>query len=128
MTDLTLLADMPRLLLEAQLQPLQGSRFQPTGFPDLGAAAYDGPDGTPMMLVESAQSVANRLEACCWDTANNAWETPLTGLPYIAVIDKNGRPLTNSILEAHRINSAYILEGKDKTILNQLKKELDTLA
>lgn len=27
-----------RLLIEAELVPVQGSRFQPTGFPDLGAA------------------------------------------------------------------------------------------
>ena len=39
----------PRLLMEARLQPAQGTRFQPTGFPDLGAAVYDTPnaDGNP---------------------------------------------------------------------------------
>ena len=57
----------PRLLMEAELEPVQGTRFQPTGFPDLGAATYEGPDGTPMLLVESAQSMANRLESVCWD-------------------------------------------------------------
>jgi CRISPR-associated protein Csb1 len=55
--------DQPRLLLKALLKPLQGYRFQPTGFPDLGAALYDGPDGKRMLLVESAQSMANRLES-----------------------------------------------------------------
>lgn len=34
------LAHSPRLLLEVPLKPVQGSRFQPTAFPDLGAAVY----------------------------------------------------------------------------------------
>lgn len=122
--DLNALANAPRLLIEARLQPLQGTRFQPTGFPEIGAAQYEGPDGTPMLLVESAQSMANRLEAVCWDTVSDAWVTPLTGLPLVRVNDKSGKPLTNSLLEAHRINSPYILEGQDKTILDKLKTEL----
>ncbi|MBP8260202.1 MAG: type I-U CRISPR-associated protein Cas7, partial [Verrucomicrobia bacterium] len=75
------LIDQPRLLLKAALRPLQGTRFQPTGFPDLGAATYDGPDGKKMLLVESAQSMANRFEAICWDTVNDNWIAPLRGLP-----------------------------------------------
>jgi CRISPR-associated protein Csb1 len=51
----------PRLLMHADLKPVQGDRFQPTGFADLGAAVYERPDGTRMLLVESAQSMANRL-------------------------------------------------------------------
>ena len=31
--DLTALDGAPRLLLEAGLEPVQGTRFQPTGFP-----------------------------------------------------------------------------------------------
>jgi CRISPR-associated protein Csb1 len=58
--NFTALKDQPRLLLKAALKPIQGTRFQPTGFPDLGAATYDGPDGRKMILVESAQSMANR--------------------------------------------------------------------
>lgn len=122
--DLDSLAETPRLLLEADLQPLQGTRFQPTGFPDLGAATYEGPDGTPMLLVESAQSMANRLEAVCWDEVEDDWIPPLKGLPVIKVLDGDGGPLTNSVLEAHRLNSPYILEGKDTTVLDMLKEEL----
>lgn len=122
--NITALKDQPRLLLKAALQPLQGTRFQPTGFPDLGAATYDGPDGRKMLLVESAQSMANRLEAVCWDAVNNDWVAPLKGLPVVMVKDKAGNPLTNSVLEAHRLNSPYILEGKDKTFLATLQKEL----
>lgn len=122
--NITALKDQPRLLLKSALQPLQGTRFQPTGFPDLGAATYDGPDGRKMLLVESAQSMANRLEAVCWDSVANDWVAPLKGLPVVKVKDKAGQPLTNSVLEAHRLNSPYILEGKDKTFLATLQKEL----
>ncbi|MHB1544329.1 MAG: type I-G CRISPR-associated RAMP protein Csb1/Cas7g [Gammaproteobacteria bacterium] len=122
--DLSKLTNAPRLLLRAKLKPLQGTRFQPTGFPEIGAAQYDGPDGTPMLLVESAQSMANRMEAVCWDKVADNWVEPLKGLSVIKVNDKDGRPLTNSVLEAHRINSPYILEGQDKTVFDKLKNEL----
>lgn len=122
--NLDALNDSPRLLLEANLKPIAGTRFQPTGFPDLGPAQYKLPDGTDMLLVESAQSMANRLEAVCWDTVANDWVAPLKGLPCVMVTDKNGKPITNSVLEAHRLNSPYILEGKDKAFLQQLKSEL----
>jgi CRISPR-associated protein Csb1 len=122
--DLVALATAPRLLLEAHLQPLQGTRFQPTGFPNLGAATYDGPNGERMLLVESAQSMANRLETVCWDRAADDWVAPLKGLPLVKVVDNKGKPLTNTVLEAHRISSPYILAGKDKSVFQILKSEL----
>lgn len=122
--DYNTLLSIPRLLIEAELKPLQGDRFQPTGFADLGAARYKAPDGTDMLLVESAQSVANRLEMAIWDDANDDLIHELKGLPYIRVNNPDGSPLTNSILEAHRINSPYILEGKDKSVFNQLKADV----
>ena len=125
--DFSTLANVPRLLIEADLKPIQGTRFQPTGFPDLGAARYDGPDGRQMLLVESAQSMANRLEMVCWDTATDDWCKPLAGLPVIKVVDEKGKALTNSVLEAHRINSPYILEGKDKSVFDTLKAELSDM-
>lgn len=106
--NITALKNQPRLLLKAALQPLQGSRFQPTGFPDLGAATFAGPDGRKMLLVESTQSMANRFETVCWDSATDDWVAPLKGVPVVKVIDKAGKPLTNSMLEAHRLNSPYI--------------------
>lgn len=117
------LNDVPRLLMEARLRPLQGNRFQPTGFADLGPACYTLPDGTEMLLVESAQSVANRMEAACWDEAADDLIPELKGLPYILVTGGNGKPLTNSILEAHRINSPYILEGKDRSVFDRLRED-----
>ena len=121
--DTSKLNTAPRLLFTAQLKPVLGTRFQPTGFPDLGAATYKTADGKNMLLVESAQSMANRLEAVCWDTNTNDWVAPLKGLPFVAVEDKQRNPLTNSVLEAHRLNSPYILEGKS-AFVDTLKKEL----
>ncbi|MGE0876373.1 MAG: type I-U CRISPR-associated RAMP protein Csb1/Cas7u [Burkholderiales bacterium] len=122
--DLSKLDKAPRLLIRARLRPLQGTRFQPTGFPEIGAAQYEGPHGEAMLLVESAQSMANRLEAVCWDKVNDDWVPPLKNLSVIKVTDKDGKPLTNSVLEAHRINSPYILEGPDKTVFERLKSDL----
>ena len=124
--DFQELREAPRLLMEADLRPLQGTRFQPTGFPDLGAATYTLPDGTEMCLLESAQSMANRLETVCWDEALGEIVQPLKGIPYV-LVKQNGKVLTNSILESHRINSPYILESGDKTFLETLKKELGVL-
>ncbi len=126
--DLISLDDAPRLLIEARLKPVQGTRFQPTGFPNLGHAVYDSPDGRGRtVLVESAQSMANRLETVCWDFAADDWVEPLRGLPVVRVVDGKGSPITNSLIEAHRLNSPYILEGKDKTVVDLLKKRLATM-
>lgn len=122
--NLNALEDAPRLLFKANLEPAQGTRFQPTGFPEIGAAQFEGPNGESMLLVESAQSMANRLEAVCWDKTSDDWVSELRGLSVVKVLDKNAKPLTNSLLEAHRINSPYILEGKDKVVLDILKSEL----
>lgn len=122
--DVSKLKTAPRLLLTARLMPVLGTRFQPTGFPDLGAAQYKTADGQNMLLVESAQSMANRLESISWDAIANDWVPALRGLPLVAVIDANKKPLTNSVLEAHRLNSPYILESADKSFVETLKKEL----
>ncbi len=114
-----------RLLIEARLRPIQGTRFQPTGFPNLGAADYVTHDGTQMLLVESSQSMANRLEKVCWDESRNELVPALQGIPYVRVRDKAGKLLTTSIEEAHRLNSPYILEGKNKDFFERLKKDLE---
>ena len=127
--DFSSLMDEPRLLIEAALKPVQGHRFQPTGFPNLGHANYQAPDGRgQMVLVESAQSMANRLEAVCWDEDADDWVEPLVGLPIVKVLDSDGKSLTNSLIEAHRLNSPYILEGKDKTVLGLLRDRLADIA
>jgi CRISPR-associated protein Csb1 len=125
--ELAALKDAPRLLIEVRLKPLQGDRFQPTGFPDLGPArykAYRNGSTADMLLVESPQSIANRLETICWDSASGKLVPELDGMPYVQVNRPDGSHLTNSVLEAHRINSPYILEGKDTAVLELLKKDV----
>lgn len=114
MIELTSLGAAPRILAEAVLRPIQTDRFQPTGFPDLGAAAYTLADGTEMLLVESAQSMANRAETACWDEATGRIVPVLEGLPYVHVDIVSGEvpvATTSSLLEAHRLNSPYVLDG-----------------
>jgi CRISPR-associated protein Csb1 len=108
----------PRLLFHAELVPVQGKRFQPTGFPDVGAGVYTLPDGKEQLLVESAQSVANRLEAACWDDVEKELAAPLKGLSYVRVNSADGEMLTTSIQEAHRLNSAYIQNSPLQAILD----------
>ena len=119
------LQGVPRLLMEAELRPLQGDRFQPTGFPDLGPARYtlpDGPDGTEMLLVESPQSVANRMELACWDEANDDLIPELKGLPYVC-IDCGAWGKTSTFKEFHRLNSPYIWEGKETDASKRFRDE-----
>ncbi|AFA74566.1 CRISPR-associated protein, GSU0053 family [Gordonia polyisoprenivorans VH2] len=95
------------------LEPVVGSRFQPTGFPDLGAATYDGPGGDTRLLVESVQSLANHLEGTTWDEAAQQPVSTVEAIPYVRVVDADGGFLTSSRLEAHRLASAYVLDAKD---------------
>lgn len=114
-----------RLLFEVELKPVQGSRFQPTGFPDLGAAVYDTVEGT-RLLVESAQSMANRLESVCWEPSTNSLPEELQGLSYVRV-EQKGAYLTSSLTEAHRLNSPYILESKNKSFFEELQQHTKEL-
>lgn len=109
------LSDAPRLLLEAGLKPSQGDRFQPTGFADLGAAQYTTPDGRKMLLVESAQSVANRLERAVIDGDGVDLQPELKGLPYVrvALTGQGEGVATSSLVEAHRLNSPFIVTNKE---------------
>jgi CRISPR-associated protein Csb1 len=101
-----------RTVLEVDLVPAAGTRFQPTGFPDLGAAEFQTADDTKALLVESAQSVANWLESTTWDTAREDQPDELAALPYVRITDDSGAFLSSSRLEAHRLASAYIMNGK----------------
>ncbi len=109
--DLTALNNTRRLLFDVPLQPLQGTRFQPTGFPDLGAATYQAGE-TDCLLVESAQSMANRLELQIWDEGKQELKESCKGISYVRVM-KDEAFLTASVLEPHRINSGYIKNSKE---------------
>lgn len=130
-------ADTSRLFVEASLKVAMGGggRFQPTGFPDLGPALYKGADGKTWLLVESPQSMANRMERVCWtdggDEADRVgrYNGDCTGIPYVLAEDTNKRPLTASPLEAHRLASPYIWDtqpfsknGKQLTLPDYLKE------
>lgn len=119
-----------RRLFDIPLTPAQGGRFQPTGFPDLGAAEYDRPERLPdgglvtrkAMLVESPQSVANHLEAVGWERSAERPTLALAGLPYVRVVSADdGRYLTSSRTEAHRLASAFI---KDSLLDGQPMREV----
>ncbi len=104
-----------RHVYDVELQPVLGSTFQPTGFPDLGAATFDRWDGdqtVPALLVESVQSMANRLEATAWDCAGQQPVDVLGGLPYVRVVrGDTDEFLTSSRLEAHRLASPFVREA-----------------
>lgn len=110
-----------RTMFEIPLRPVQGSRFQPTGFPDLGAALFHRPfkhaDGSTgwqdALLVESAQSMANHLEAVGWDAADNQPVPILRSLPWVEVVAfDDERFLTSSRLESHRLAASFIKDSR----------------
>src|ERR1035437_4050488 len=117
------LDSISRILVEAELKVsgFGGGRFQPTNFPDLGAALYRGADGKQWLLVESAQSMANRLERVCWLDGDGEtdrvgrYNDACHGIPYVLAVDMEGNPLTASPLEAHRLASPYLWEGYVQT-------------
>lgn len=125
--QLDALKDAHRVLFNIPLRPVQGERFQPTGFPSLGAATYQTRNGDSL-LVESAQSLANRLETVIWDTSAQTPVAAANGISYIRV-ERKGGFLTSSILESHRINSPYLLGGKKdgQTFFDELKAALGGL-
>lgn len=115
------------------LSPHPTPRFQPTGFPDLGAARFEAWDPatgewTECILVESPQSMANRLESVGWinDGDGSAPVAELDGLPYVRVQAEDGSFLASSRTEAHRLASAYVLDSTvdDRSMRELLPEEL----
>lgn len=118
-----------RQLIDVELEPVAGSRFQPTGFPDLGPALFQRPvrshaevTWADALILESAQSMANRLEDAGWDRASQQPVPTLRGLPYVRVVAADdGRHITSSRTEAHRLASAFIkdstLDGQDMKVV-----------
>lgn len=108
-----------RQLFEVALRPVIGSRFQPTGFPDVGPGQFARPvrngqelEWVDALLVESAQSMANHLEAAGWSRATQAPDPVLDGLPYVRVLAADDRRyLTSSRTEAHRLAAAFVKDA-----------------
>ena len=111
-----------------ELKAVPSDRFQPTGFPDLGAAKFQKPVGSSnewvdAILVESAQSMANRFEAVGWSEALQEPVAALAGLPWVRVVAADdGRYLTSSRTEAHRLASAFVKESTDVEDVDMLTK------
>ena len=129
--DLTPLDSASRLLVEATLRvaPGSGGRFQPTGFPDLGPALYKGvraaaakvggngeTETVDMLLIESVQSMANRLEEVCLQGED--YNADCQGIPYVRVLDGHSSNafLTSSVREPHRLASPYVLGANERRI------------
>ena len=106
-----------REMYTIDLKAVPSDRFQPTGFPDLGAAKFQKPAGpdndwVDAILVESAQSMANRFEASGWSEEHQEPVRALRGLPWVKVVaHDDGRYLTSSRTEAHRLASAFVKES-----------------
>ena len=99
------------IVITASLKLTNGNFLQPTGFPDIGPCIYRDKEGRRWCLVESEQSMSNRLEAVCM-RCPGFWVDDLRGLPVIVVKNTAGNLLATNLTEPHRIASSYILEGK----------------
>lgn len=101
--------------LDVRLEPLVGERFQPTGFPDVGPALFQRPVGEDgwqdCLLLESAQSMANHLEATSWDEGLQTPVPAFAGMPYVRVIGADGDYLTSSRTEAHRLAAGFVKDS-----------------
>lgn len=101
--------------LDVRMQPLSGARFQPTGFPDVGPALFQRPVGEngwqDCLLLESAQSMANHLEATSWDEGLQSPVPAFAGLPYVRVVGTDGDYLTSSRTEPHRLAAAFVKDS-----------------
>jgi CRISPR-associated protein Csb1 len=125
--NFSVLSPMHRLLFAIPLLPVQGHRFQPTGFPGLGAATFQTREGASLLL-ESAQSMANRLELAIWDNTTNDVISAARGISHVRVLRGDGKTfLTDTILESHRLNSPYLLEESSKRFFNEIKESLGGL-
>jgi CRISPR-associated protein Csb1 len=100
-----------RVVITASLALANGRFLQPTGFPDIDACIYRDKEGRRWCLVESEQSMSNRLEAVCMKSPG-VWVDELKGLPLIAVRNKAGDLLATNLTEPHRVASSYVLDGK----------------
>jgi CRISPR-associated protein Csb1 len=101
--------------LDVHMQPAAGTRFQPTGFPDVGPALFQRPVGEDgwqdCLLLESAQSMANHLEATSWDAGLQAPVSAFAGLPYVRVVGADGGYLTSSRTEPHRLAAGFVKDS-----------------
>ena len=124
-----------RIFITAELEPANGDpRIQPTGFPDIGPVLYPDPaekDGL-ICLIESEASMANWLEAVCFDPLRKhegVLNSAFKGLPYMRA-EKSGELKTASTIDGHRFASDFLAKGEadfgsgDKTLAAHIKESL----
>ena len=99
--------------IKARLVPQDKDKpyIQPTGYPDIGACIFKDAEGKVRCLVESEQSMANRLEGVCMKDPGE-WIELWKALPLIKVQAPGGEHIATNLTEPHRIASSYILEGE----------------
>jgi len=130
----TLLADASRhrIILQANLVPVTGDRFQPAGFPEIGHVIYKAPRSNrtseDVCIVDSAASMANHLETVCHASPFGLdLHDDLADLPYVACVTdgtvENGLPapdrlVVTSLSEGHRLASSYFLSEKAVLVSN----------
>jgi CRISPR-associated protein Csb1 len=100
-----------RVVITASLKLTNGHFLQPTGFPDIDACIFRDREGRRWCLVESEQSMSNRLEAVSMKLPG-VWVDDLKGLPLIGVKNEDGDLLATNLTEPHRVASSYVLDGK----------------
>ena len=100
-----------RMLATIALAPLQGRRFQPASYANLGPALFTTPDGLRCLQIDGHAAVANWLEAIGWEDDRDQPCPVLHGLPFVRVTDGQ-RSLTTSRTDSHRLASAYVLNAR----------------
>ena len=116
-----------RVVIRASLTPINGDRFQPAGFPEIGHVIYRAPRPhgrtEDVCIVDSAASMANHLETVCLESPFGLdMHSDLIGLPYVECwTDQNekGKPerlVVTSLSEGHRLASSYFVSEAAKLI------------
>lgn len=115
------LEKVQRMYFEQEMRPAQGDRFQPTGFPDLGAAVYELPGGGRRLLIESSQSMANRFESALLGSDGHL-HPDFKGISYLkTLISGATETFVTSLTEPHRVNSPWFMsDEKFKTDFSKL--------
>ena len=117
-----------RIVIKALLDPIYQT-IQPTLFPQTGYATYKDPkSGRDCLIVESPQSMSNRLEELVLKpNSPNLELLPLfNGLPYVVLFDKTfNKIVASTVTLPHRIGTGYIAKHKESELGKQLIPEIN---
>lgn len=117
-----------RIVIKALLDPIYQT-IQPTLFPQTGYATYKDPkSGRDCLIVESPQSMSNRLEELVLKpNSPNLELLPLfNGLSYVVLFDKTlNKIVASTVTLPHRIGTGYIAKHKESELGKQLVSEIN---